>query len=83
MASETKLQSLFNFYLEHQNEFVKDYNGKYIAITDEGVVGVYDSEHKGYYEAVKKFGLGNFILQLCTPGEEAYTQHFFSPAVSF
>lgn len=77
------VQELFKYYLDNQNELVKKYNGKYLVITSDGVAGVYDTEPQGYYAAVSQFGLGNFLLQLCTPGDSAYTQHFFSPRVSF
>ena len=77
------IKDLFHFYLDNQNDLVKKYNGKYLVITKDGVVGAFDSEPQGYYDAVKKYGLGNFLLQLCTPGDGAYTQHYFSPAVSF
>ena len=77
------IKELFQFYLENQNDLVKKYNGKYLVITKDGVAKAYDSEPQGYYDAVKRFGLGNFIIQLCTPGDSAYTQHFFSPIVSF
>lgn len=77
------IKDLFNFYLDNQSDFVKKYNGKYLVITKDGVMGAFDNEPQGYYDAVKKFGLGNFIIQLCTPGDGAYTQHYFSPVVSF
>jgi len=77
------IDTLFKFYLDNQTELVERYRGKYIVITKDGVVGAYDSEPQGYYESVKQYGLGNFMIQLCTPGDEAYSQHYYSPAVSF
>lgn len=77
------VKELFEYYLSNQSELVSKYNGKYIVITKDGVVGTYDSEAAGYYDGKDKFGLGNFIVQLCTPGEEAYSQQFFSPIVAF
>ena len=66
------------YYLDHQTEFVGKYNGKYLVIKDNSVVGVYDNESEAYFESEAKYGLGNFIIQLCTPGDEAYAQHFMS-----
>ena len=77
------IAQLFKYYLDNQDALVEKYNGKYLVITGQGVEGVYDTEPEGYYAAVARFGLGNFMLQLCTPGDGAYTQRFFSPAVSF
>ena len=76
------IKSLFQYYLEHQDELVKTYNGKYIVIVDNAVVGSYDRQDEAYFSAEAKFGLGNFLVQLCTPGRQDYTQHFTS-RVSF
>lgn len=72
----TALQKLFQYYLDHQEELVKKYNGKFIVIKDEGVVGAYESELDAYQDSVKKFELGTFLIQQCSPGEESYTQTF-------
>lgn len=32
------IEALFNYYLEHQKELVKEYDGKYLIITSEGGV---------------------------------------------
>jgi hypothetical protein len=74
---------LFNWYIGNQSDLVKQYNGKYIAINDNSVVGVYDSDLSAVLETEKKYPLGTFIVQKCTPGEESYTQHFYSPNVAF
>lgn len=76
----TTLEELFNWYLSNQDELVKQYNGKYLVIKDNQVVDAYDDENTAYFEAEAKYGLGNFILQLCTPGKDAYTINICSPA---
>ena len=38
------LQKAFDFYLAHQGEMVEKYDGKYIVIKDETVLGAYDDE---------------------------------------
>lgn len=75
-AIMTDLKKLFQYYLDHQEELVSEYNGKFIVIKDEGVVGAYDSELDAYQDSVKKFELGTFLIQQCSPGEESYTQTF-------
>lgn len=72
------LKDQFNWYLENQSELVKKYNGKFLVIKDKSVVGVYDRQDNALMEAEKKFGLGNFIIQECSPGEGSYTQTFHS-----
>ncbi|MCD8206842.1 MAG: hypothetical protein LUD72_02785, partial [Bacteroidales bacterium] len=77
------IDALFKYYLSHQNELVKLYNNKYIVITTDGVAGAYDSLDEGYSSAMAKYGKGNFMVQLCTEGEEAYSQRYFTSRVAF
>lgn len=70
------IETLFKYYLEHQEDLVIKYNGKYLIITREGVVGAYDSLNEGYEVALKTYGKGNFMLQLCSEGEKDYSQRF-------
>ena len=77
------LQNEFQWYLDHQNELVKQYNGKYLVIS--GGLVIYSSENKeaAYQKGIEKAGAGKFILQLCTPGTEAYTRTFHTHRVHF
>lgn len=77
------VDTLFNYYLEHQEGLVKEYEGKYLIITNEGVVGAYDSLNEGYEVALKTYGKGNFMLQLCSEGEKDYSQRFRTSRVVF
>ena len=77
------IETLFKYYLEHQEDLVTKYNGKYLIITREGVVGAYDSLNEGYEVALKTYGKGNFMLQLCSEGEKDYSQRFFTSRVVF
>jgi len=70
------LDKEFDWYLAHQNELVEQYNGKHIVIKDGIVVGFYDSTLEAYLESKKKYKLGTFLIQLCTPGEKDYTVTF-------
>lgn len=72
------LENEFQYYLDHQNELVEKYNGKYIVIKDDKVIGSFDSEESAYFEMKKKHELGTFLIQKCEPGKEAYTQIFHS-----
>lgn len=75
------LKELFQWYLDNQAELVKKYNGRYLVIKDNSVVGDYALEDIALKEASEKYGLGNFIIQLCTPGDDAYTQTFHSRVI--
>lgn len=75
------LKKDFQYYLDHQNELVAKYNGRYLVIKDCKVVGDYDNESSAYFDSVEKYGLGNFLIQLCTEGNGAYTQNFSSRVI--
>ncbi|MBQ2112784.1 MAG: hypothetical protein II194_06135 [Bacteroidales bacterium] len=77
------IDTLFKYYLEHQEELVKEYDGKYLIITSDGVVGAYETLNEGYEMALKTYGKGNFMLQLCSEGEKDYSQRFFTSRVVF
>ena len=77
------LDKLFEWYLANQENLVDQYNGKYLVIKDNAVVDAYDSEDDAFFQASEKYGLGNFIVQLCTPGQEAYTINICSPVFAF
>lgn len=72
------LEQDFNYYLAHQDELVPLYNGKYVMIVNENVVGAYDSLCEAYYKGKETYGPGNFLVQLCTPGDSAYTIKYHS-----
>lgn len=70
------LKEEFNYYLEHQDELVKKYQGKFLVIKNKEVIGAYDTEVEAYTNTVTKEELGTFLIQECQPGNENYTQTF-------
>ncbi|MBF0405375.1 MAG: hypothetical protein HQL00_15575 [Nitrospirae bacterium] len=68
----------FNYYIEHQDELVKQYNGKYVVIRNSTVIGAYNSKIEAIKTTSEKYELGTFLVQLCEPGTESYTQTFHS-----
>lgn len=75
------LKEQFQWYLENQSELVNKYNGKFIVIKDKSVVDIFDTQDLALISSEKKYGLGSFIIQKCTPGEDSYTQTFHSRVV--
>lgn len=75
------LQKEFQFYLDHQDEMVAKYDGKYIVIKDGEVLGAYDDELAAIMETQKSHKLGTFLVQLVSRGPGGYTQTFHSRAV--
>ncbi|MFW6053020.1 MAG: hypothetical protein ACOC8I_03830 [Desulfosalsimonas sp.] len=76
--ANTALKKEFNYYLNHQDEFVKNYNGKVIVIKDETVLGVYDNEKDAIETTKENHEMGTFFVQRCSPGEQHYSQTFRS-----
>lgn len=75
---ENKLEKEFKFYLNHQEEFVKEYKGKFLVIKDQKIIGIYDTEKDAYTESSTKYELGTFLIQHCLPGDNSYKQTFHS-----
>jgi hypothetical protein len=75
------LKELFEWYLTNQTELVKKYNGKFLVIKDNKVVGVYGEEYDAFVESEGKYDPGTYLIQKCTPGNEAYTQSFSSRVI--
>jgi len=68
----------FNYYLQHQQELVDKYEGKFIVIKNDSVLGAFDSELDAIRETTKTHELGTFLIQKCKPGKESYTQTYRS-----
>ena len=76
-----ELKKDFQYYLDHQGELVERYNGKFIVIRNQEVIGAYDSELEAIEETSKQYELGTFLVQKCEPGSESYTQTYHSRVV--
>lgn len=68
----------YQYFLDNKKDLVKKYGGMYIVIANNEVIKSFADENDAYYYGVDNIGLGNFIVQLCTADEEAYTQTFHS-----
>ena len=75
------LQPEFEFYLSNQDELVEEYDGKYIVIKNESVLGAYDDELTAISETQKAHELGTFLVQKVSTGDAEYSQTFHSRAV--
>lgn len=75
------LEKEFEYYLKNKGKLVKEYEGKYIVIKGEEVVGVYDSELEAYQTSKDKYSLGTFLIQPCTKGDADVSQTFHSRVV--
>ena len=78
---DSPLQKEFQFYLDHQNEMVKEYDGKFIVIKDSEVLGAYADELTAITETQQLHELGTFLVQKVSRGTGDYTQTFHSRVV--
>lgn len=78
MTIPLQLQEEFDFYLLHQDELVRRYCGKVIAIKGQEVLGEYDSYLDAYIEMSKAHPEGTFMLQKVSEGDEEYSATFQS-----
>lgn len=76
------LEREFEFYLEHQDDLVGQYRGKFVVVHSCEVVGAYDDEIEAIQRTAQRFPLGSFLVQKCEPGAESYTQTFHSPMIT-
>jgi len=74
-------QSLFKYYLDNQDSLVNLYNGKFIVIKDNTVVGVFQTEDEAFFDSIAKYVPGTYIIQKCSAGNKDYTQMFHSRVV--
>ena len=78
---ETMYDSLnkeFEYYLANHEAFVSKYDGKFIVIKDETVIGVFDDELTAIEEISQEHELGTFFVQPVFSGADNYTQMFHS-----
>jgi hypothetical protein len=73
-----KLHKEFEYYLAHQDELVAKYNGKYVVIKGQQVIGAYDDIREAVDTTAKTQQMGTFLVQKCTPGDNDYTRSFRS-----
>jgi hypothetical protein len=77
-SQRTGIAKEFDYYLANQDALVERYNGKVIVIKHGEVLGAYNSHIQAVIETQKAHELGTFLVQLVSPGTEAYTHTFHS-----
>jgi len=75
------LEREFEYYLDHQDELVTQYNGKVIVIKNQNVIGTFDTELEAVEKTAEEHELGTFLIQRCEPGSENYTQTYHSRVI--
>lgn len=78
MAEKNPLTKEFQYYLDHQADLLKKYNGMFVVIKDGHVIGAYKTETEAIEVSMKTMELGTFLVQKCEPGKKSYTQTYHS-----
>ena len=76
MSSEP-LDKEFAYFLEHQEQLVKEHRGKVIVIVGEAVVGAFDTELEAVRAMEGEYEPGAFLVQRCEPGPSCYTTTYY------
>ncbi|MCQ2605034.1 MAG: hypothetical protein MJ204_00645 [Bacteroidales bacterium] len=78
VSYESRLQKNFFYYLKNQEDLVKQYNGKFLVIVDQKVVGCFADNTQALEFGYKNYEYGTFLIQECSEGDKAYTIHCHS-----
>ncbi|MCC7246804.1 MAG: hypothetical protein IT269_14055 [Saprospiraceae bacterium] len=57
------------WYEANEKELLKQYQGRYIVIKNEQVIGDYESRKQARQETLKNHESGSFIIHLCSIGD--------------
>jgi len=77
------LEKEFQYYVTAQPELVKKYDGQHLVIVGDGVVGAFSTRDAALDYVDGRYTPGTFLIQLCTPGDAAYTRKYYTRRVHF
>lgn len=82
MIASDPLKKNLDWYVEHQVDLAAKFNGKVLLIVNQELIGAFDSMEAAYTNAIKKYEIGNFTLQPCSPSADSYTLTLYNPRFS-
>ena len=62
-----KLEKELSYFVSKQPELIKKYNGKFVAIKNAKVIGVFDYEFEAYSKVQRENRPGTFLVKQCLP----------------
>lgn len=57
------------FYKDNKDEILKKYNGRYVVIVGNKIVGIYDKKEDAVLETMKDHEMGSFLVKHVTEEE--------------
>ena len=77
------MDSNYVYFRDNLQRLIEDYNGKFIVIKNQSVIGKYNEFEEAYTETLKKEKLGDFIIQHCAPDALEPNSHLKWNKLSF
>lgn len=74
------LEEEFNYFLVNLDDLLKKYEGKYVVIKNNCVLGAYGTIEDAIIETQKTEPLGTFLVQKCDADKNNYTCTYHSRA---
>jgi len=71
------------YFKENQNELCKKYKGLVLLLQNAVVVNAFNSLREASDKGKEMFGYGNYSIQPCIEGEQAYSMECYSPRIRF
>ena len=80
--AETALRGEFEYYLEHQAELAEQYQGRFVVIKNDEVLGDYETAEEAVRATAPTHEPGTFLVQRCDADPES-TKVTFRSRVRF
>lgn len=75
------LEKEFKYCQKHHQKLLNQFNGRYVVVRDDKVIGDYATEIKAYTKTQKQHKLGTFLIQMISPKKENLAQKFSSRVI--
>jgi len=66
----------FDYFLQNMENLYQVHGHKYVAVKNQGVLGVYDTFQNAYETTVKTEEVGSFLIQECFDSRDKMVHHF-------
>lgn len=68
----------YAYFKSVEGELREKFGSRYVVIHDCSVAGDFETFDEAYERAICEYGLGNFIIQGCSPDDAMYNNVFHS-----
>ena len=75
------LEKEYQYFNKNKPQLIQQYEGKFIVVKSDAVLGAYGSEVEAITETQKTHEIGTFLVQLCSLVDEDEIMRFHSRVV--